>query len=44
MHLSSYLILLLGYGHQFADGQELVEGGFGYWYWVGLYVFVARRA
>ena len=39
-HLSSYLILLWGYGHQFADGQELDKGGFGYWYWVGLYAIV----
>jgi predicted ferric reductase len=39
-HLTSYLVLLLGYGHQFADGQELNRGGFGHWYWVALYVFV----
>src|SRR6185369_216805 len=39
-HLSSYLILLWGYGHQFADGQELDKGEFGYWYWVGLYAIV----
>jgi predicted ferric reductase len=40
LHLASYLVLLLSYGHQFADGQELMNGGFGYWYWVGLYLFV----
>ncbi len=40
IHLASYLVLLLGYGHQFADGQELNKGGFGHWYWVALYVFV----
>jgi predicted ferric reductase len=40
LHLSSYLVLLLGYGHQFADGQELSRGGFARWYWVALYVFV----
>ena len=40
IHLTSYLVLLLGYGHQFADGQELDKGGFGHWYWVALYVFV----
>lgn len=40
LHLLSYLVLLWGYGHQFADGQELSKGGFGHWYWVGLYVFV----
>jgi predicted ferric reductase len=40
LHLTSYLVLLLGYGHQFADGQELSKGGFGHWYWVALYLFV----
>jgi predicted ferric reductase len=40
LHLASYLVLLFGYGHQFADGQELSKGGFGHWYWVALYVFV----
>ncbi len=39
-HLTSYLVLLLGYGHQFADGQELMNGGFGRWYWLALYLFV----
>ena len=40
VHVTSYLVLLLGYGHQFADGQELNKGGFGHWYWVAVYVFV----
>ena len=40
LHLTSYLILLLSYGHQFADGQELMNGGFGRWYWISLYLFV----
>jgi predicted ferric reductase len=40
VHLTSYLVLLLSYGHQFADGQELSKGGFGHWYWATLYVFV----
>jgi predicted ferric reductase len=40
LHLASYLVLLLSYGHQFADGQELMNGGFGRWYWIGLYLFV----
>ncbi len=40
LHLTSYLVLLLSYGHQFADGQELANGGFGRWYWAGLYLFV----
>ena len=40
LHLASYLVLLLSYGHQFADGQELMNGGFGHWYWASLYLFV----
>ncbi len=40
LHLASYLVLLLSYGHQFADGQELARAGFGRWYWAALYVFV----
>lgn len=40
IHLTSYLVLLLSYGHQFADGQELMSAGFGRYYWMGLYVFV----
>jgi predicted ferric reductase len=40
LHLTSYLVLLLSYGHMFADGQELMGNGFGRWYWIGLYVFV----
>ena len=39
LHLSSYLVLLLGYGHQFADGADL-HTEFGRWYWIALYVFV----
>ena len=27
LHLTSYLVLLLGYGHQFADGRDLSEPG-----------------
>jgi predicted ferric reductase len=37
LHLATYVVLLLSYGHQFANGQELSKGGFGHWYWVGLY-------
>jgi predicted ferric reductase len=40
IHVTSYLVLLLSYGHQFADGQELVGHAFGHWYWISLYVFV----
>ena len=37
LHLATYLILLLAYGHQFADGQELSKGGVAHGYWTGLY-------
>jgi predicted ferric reductase len=40
LHVTSYLVLVLSYGHQFATGQELIANGFGRWYWIGLYVFV----
>ncbi|MGC9665178.1 ferric reductase-like transmembrane domain-containing protein [Planosporangium sp. 12N6] len=40
LHLTSYLVLLLGYGHQFAVGADLLRGGFARWYWTSLYVFV----
>jgi predicted ferric reductase len=38
LHLSAYLILLLGYGHQFATGQELALAGPMRVFWAGLYV------
>jgi predicted ferric reductase len=41
LHLSAYLILLLGYGHQFATGQELARGRPGRYLWIGLYALVA---
>ncbi|MBO0869789.1 MAG: ferredoxin reductase family protein, partial [Micromonosporaceae bacterium] len=41
LHVCTYLILILGYGHQFANGEELHAGvGFGRSYWIGLYLFV----
>jgi predicted ferric reductase len=40
LHATSYLALILSYGHQFATGQELMGHGFGHWYWISLYVFV----
>jgi len=40
LHLTAYLVVWLGYGHQFAYGQELAGGGFGRWYWTGLHVLV----
>ena len=41
LHLTSYLVVVLGYGHQFSAGQEFVEPGFGRVFWNGLFVFVA---
>ncbi|MBT8225546.1 MAG: oxidoreductase [Dactylosporangium sp.] len=41
LHLSGYLVLGLGYGHQFALGAELITPGFARWYWIALHVFVA---
>ena len=42
-HVGAYLVLLLSYGHEFADGQELSKGGFGHWFWVLLYFFVVAN-
>lgn len=41
LHRTGYATLVLAYAHQFSYGQELVHGGFGWWYWVGLHVLVA---
>ncbi|OLB77392.1 MAG: hypothetical protein AUI14_16320 [Actinobacteria bacterium 13_2_20CM_2_71_6] len=38
LHLMGYLVLLLGYGHQFATGRELERAGFARAYWGVLYV------
>lgn len=40
LHLASYLVLLLGYGHQFANGQQLFRPGVSRDYWLGLYLTV----
>jgi predicted ferric reductase len=40
LHLTSYAVLLLGYGHQFATGRDLYEPSVGRYCWIGLYVFV----
>jgi predicted ferric reductase len=40
LHLTSYLVLLLSYGHQFATGADLMQPNFARWYWLTLYVFV----
>lgn len=39
-HLTAYLIVVLGYAHQFSTGQELIHGA-GRWLWIALHVFVA---
>lgn len=37
LHLASYVVVVLSYGHAFASGQELAAGSAGRWFWVGLY-------
>jgi predicted ferric reductase len=37
LHLSAYVVLLLGYAHQFSNGQELYAG-FGRTLWIAFYV------
>lgn len=39
-HLTAYAVLLLGYGHQFADGRDLAQAGPAQTLWLGLYLFV----
>ncbi|GGK38920.1 oxidoreductase [Pilimelia terevasa] len=36
LHLGTYGVLILSYGHQFTMGANLTDG-FGYWYWTALY-------
>lgn len=40
LHLTSYAVLLLGYGHLFANGEELALPSFGRYYWMALYIGV----
>ncbi|MFC7546175.1 ferric reductase-like transmembrane domain-containing protein [Plantactinospora sp. GCM10030261] len=40
LHLSSYLVLLLGFGHQFANGQQLFRPGPVRTWWIVMYVVV----
>jgi predicted ferric reductase len=40
LHLSSYGVLLLGFGHQFAHGQQLFRPGPVRTGWIAFYVFV----
>ncbi|GAA2401645.1 ferredoxin reductase family protein [Actinomadura vinacea] len=40
LHLATYAVLILGYGHQFANGAELSQQWFGRWFWTALYALV----
>ena len=40
LHVTSYAVLLLSYGHQFATGRDLHEPGPRRVFWIALYVFV----
>lgn len=40
LHVSAYFVLILGYGHEFALGAELIKPGFAQWYWITLHLFV----
>ncbi|GGM75675.1 ferric reductase-like transmembrane domain-containing protein [Dactylosporangium sucinum] len=41
LHLTAYLALLLGFAHQFSNGQELFRPGLGRTTWIAFYVVVA---
>ncbi|GAA1568668.1 ferredoxin reductase family protein [Dactylosporangium maewongense] len=38
LHLTAYLALLLGFAHQFSNGQELFKPGLGRTLWIAFYV------
>jgi predicted ferric reductase len=40
LHMTSYLVLLLGYGHQFAAGRDLTQPGPARSFWAALTLFV----
>lgn len=40
LHLTMYLVLLFGYGHEFALGAELIRPGYARWYWIALHGLV----
>lgn len=40
LHLSAYAVLLLGYGHQFANGQQLYQPGPARTGWIALHLLV----
>jgi predicted ferric reductase len=40
LHLTSYGVLLFGYGHQFTAGRDLSAPGIARTYWLSLYCFV----
>ncbi|WP_238016030.1 ferric reductase-like transmembrane domain-containing protein [Dactylosporangium sp. AC04546] len=41
LHLTAYLALLLGFAHQFSNGQELFRPGLGRTTWIAFYVVMA---
>ncbi|NJC73795.1 oxidoreductase [Planosporangium thailandense] len=43
LHVTSYLVLFLAYGHEFANGQEMVGGKLGRHLWIALYVLVGAE-
>jgi predicted ferric reductase len=43
LHLTSYLVLFLGYGHQFANGHELAGDRPARYAWIALYLLVAAE-
>jgi predicted ferric reductase len=40
LHLSLYVVIPLGYGHQFALGAQVLRPGFARWYWIVLHALV----
>lgn len=40
LHLSAYVVLLLGYGHQFANGQQIYQPGPARTGWIALHLLV----
>ena len=40
LHLSSYVALYLGFGHQFANGEQLFQPGLVRNFWIGMYLLV----
>jgi predicted ferric reductase len=43
LHMTSYLVLLLGYGHQFAAGRDLTQPGPARYTWLAFTLFVVAN-